>query len=376
MKGVIDMKKILLPIILALCALIFVGCIHLELPIVGTVEITEFSVSGQYEEINKTTVRDAEQVKYICQNFNSLTLKKIRSGEMTMPKYRFVIYNRAGMKGKTLYITFDGHIDLGDGYYSVKKGELDLDYIKALLLFTAQNQNEKYTYSSAIVSTGGEGIQPIKTLAWTDKYSKDGECQLCGDGMGYYGVFSDPETKLSELPVLVADGKITVTAPEHARVSGARVFDSYFEHFEDHSGFEGLHLLPAGEYVVVFFENTDSRKTDPDAETYWLTQYENVFRLTVPAREIGAEYHSLVFADASEVLPGFDVNKQYRAGERVKIPLYAVTEQYYRFYVNGEEINPIKNDEDYYYTTFAFIMPDSNAEIRIEVVSVEIPSGN
>lgn len=370
------MKKILIPIILALCALIFVGCTHLELPIVGTVEITEFSVSGQYEEINKTTVMDAEQVKYICQNFNSLTLKKIRSGEMTMPKYRFVIYNRAGMKGKTLYITFDGHIDLGDGYYSVKKGELDLDYIKALLTVTAQNKNEKYTYSSAIVSAGGEGIQPIKTLAWTDKYSKDGECQLCGDGMGYYGVFSDPETKLSELPVLVADGKITVTAPEHARVSGARVFDSNFEHFEDHSGFEGLHLLPAGEYVVVFFENTDSRKTDPDAEIYWLTQYENVFRLTVPAREIGAEYHSLVFADASEVLPDFDLNSKYRAGERVKIPLYAVTEQYYRFYVNGEEINPIKNDEDYYYTTFAFIMPDSDAEIKIEVVSVEIPSGN
>ena len=194
--------------------------------------------------------------------------------------------------------------------------------------------------------------------------------------MGYDGIFSDPETKLSELPVLIADGKITVTAPEHARVSGARVFDSNFEHFEDHSGFEGLHLLPAGEYVVVFFENTDSRKTDPDAETYWLTQYENVFRLTVPAREIGEEYHSLVFADASEVLPDFDLNKQYRAGERVKIPLYAVTEQYYRVYVNGEQISAIKNDDNYYYTTYVFIMPDTDAEIRIEVVSVEIPSGD
>ena len=370
------MKKILLPIILAVCVVVLVGCTHLELPLAGTVEITEFSVSGQHEEINKTTVRDAEQVKYICQNLNSLTLKNIRRGEMTAARYRIVIYNRAGMETEALYINFDGHIDFGDSYYSVKKGELDLEYIKALLTVTAQNKNEKYTYSSAIVSAGGDGIQPIKTLAYANEYSKDGECQLCGDGMGYDGIFSDPETKLSELPVLIADGKITVTAPEHARVSGARVFDSNFEHFEDHSGFEGLHLLPAGEYVVVFFENTDSRKTNPNAETYWLTQYENVFRLTVPAREIGEEYHSLVFADASEVLPDFDLNKQYRAGERVKIPLYAVTEQYYRVYVNGEQISAIKNDDNYYYTTYVFIMPDTDAEIRIEVVSVEIPSGN
>ena len=68
MKGVGIMKKFLIPIILALCTVMLVGCKRLELPVVGAVEITEFSVSGQSEEINKTTVRDAEQVKYLCQN--------------------------------------------------------------------------------------------------------------------------------------------------------------------------------------------------------------------------------------------------------------------------------------------------------------------
>ena len=375
MKGVTDMKKIFLPIILALCALILVGCKRLELPVAGTIEITEYSTTGA-GEIRKVTVRDAEQVKYISQNLNSLTLKKMGYNKPTMKQFSLVFYNRAGMKIDTLSITAHGWIDYGGDFHFVKKGELDLDYIKALLTVTAQNKNEKYSYSSVIVSSGGEGIQPIQTLAYTNEYSNDGESLLCGDGLGYYGIFSDPETKLSELPVLVADGKITVTAPKHSRVGGARVFDSNFEHFEDHSGFDGLHLLPAGDYVIVFFENTDSRKTNPNAETYWLTQYEHIFRLTVPEREIGEEYHSLVFVDASEVMPEFDLNAKYRAGERVKIPLYAVTEQYYRVFVDGEQIQAIKNEGDNYYTTFAFIMPDTDAEIRIEVVPVEIPSGD
>lgn len=373
MKGVGIMKKFLIPIILALCAVMLIGCKRLELPVVGAVEITEFSVSGQSEEINKTTVRDAEQVKYLCQNLNFLTLKKIRRGVMTEVKYRLVIYNSAGMKMNTLYITFDGYIDYGGEFYSVKKGELDLDYIKSLLLVTAQNKNEKYSYGSPIVSSGGSGIQPIETLSYTNEYTIDGESLICADGMGYYGIFSDPETKLTELPVLVAEGKITVTAPEHSKIGSVRVFDTNFEHFEDHSNFDSLHHLPVGEYVIVFFENTDSRNTNPDGKTYWLTQYENIFRLTVPARKISDEQYSILFNDTS-ALTDFDINAKYRAGERVKFTLMAVTEQYYRVFLGEEKLSPIKNDENNYYTTFAFIMPEGGAKIRIEVVSVEIPS--
>ena len=126
--------------------------------------------------------------------------------------------------------------------------------------------------------------------------------------------------------------------------------------------------------MIVFFENTDSRNTNPDGKTYWLTQYENVFRLTVPAREIGQTAHSLVFNNTSSLTDDFDINAKYRSGERVKITLMAVTEQYYRVFLGGKELSPIKNDENYYYTTFAFIMPEGDAEISIEVVPVEIPS--
>ena len=367
------MKKFLIPIILALCAVMLVGCRRLELPVAGAIEITEYSTSGA-GEIHKITVRDAEWVKYICHNLNSLTLKKMDYNKPTMMQFSLVFYNTAGMKVDTLSITAHGWIDYGGDFYSVKKGKLDLDYIRSLLLVTEQNKNEKYSYSSAIVSSGNIGIQPIKTLAWSDEYSKDGECQLCSDGMGYYGIFSDPETKLTDLPTLVADGKITVTAPEYSKIGSARVFDTNFEHFEDHSNFESLHQLPAGEYVIVFFENTDSRNTNPDGKTYWLTQYENVFRLTVPAREIGQTAHSLVFNNTSSLTDDFDINAKYRSGERVKITLMAVTEQYYRVFLGGKELSPIKNDENYYYTTFAFIMPEGDAEISIEVVPVEIPS--
>ncbi len=374
MKGVGIMKKFLIPIILALCAVMLVGCKRLELPVAGTVEITEYGTSGEIEVLNKITVRDAEQVKYICQNLNSLTLKKIRRGEMTELKYRLVIYNSAGMKVKTVNITFDGHIDYGDGYYFVKKGELDFDYIKSLLLVTAQNKNEKYSYSSAVVSSGMSGIQPIETLAYMNEYTIDGEGLLCADGMGCYEIFGDPETKLSELPTLVSRGEITVTAPEHSKIGGVQIYDTNFELFESHSGFKGLHHLPAGEYVVVFFENTDSRKIKNETETYWLSQYENVFRLIIPERAIGQTAHSLVFNDTCAVTDDFYLTAKYRAGERVKIKLHSATEQYYRVYVNGEEMSLIKNDSDYFYTTFAFIMPEGGAEITIETVSVEIPS--
>lgn len=372
MKGVRAMKKFLLLIGLILCILTLAGCTKLELPVVGTVEITEFSVSGQYEEINKTTVRDSEQVKYLCENLNSLILKKSRSGEMTEVKYRLVIFNSAGMKMDTLYITFDGHIDYGGELYYVKKGTLDLYYIKSLLLVTAQNKNEKYSYGSPIVSSGGSGIQPIETLAYTNEYTIDGEGLICADGMGRSAVFDDPETKLYELPTLVADGKITVTASEHSKIAGAEIYDTNFEHFETHSGFDGLHNLPAGDYVVVFFENTDSRNAQNQTETYWLSQYEHVFRLIIPERVIGQTAHSLVFNDTSAIANGFDLTAKYRAGERVKIRLHSVTEMYYRVSVNGEELNFIKNDIGYY-TTFAFIMPDGDAEITIETVWVGIP---
>ena len=59
--------------------------------------------------------------------------------------------------------------------------------------------------------------------------------------------------------------------------------------YENYDGYSNLvwselHLLPAGEYIVVFGEYGDTRNTSEETETYWLLSYENVFRLIVPEK--------------------------------------------------------------------------------------------
>ena len=124
----------------------------------------------------------------------------------------------------------------------------------------------------------------------------------------------------------------------------------------------------------VFYENTDSRNTDSNAETYWQTQFENIFRLIVPQRETGEAYHSLSFNNTDYLASDHDTTAKYRSGERVEIRLQTVTEQYYKVLVNGEEAVMINGNLEC--TVFAFIMPDKDAEIEITTVSVDIPGAS
>ena len=93
-----------------------------------------------------------------------------------------------------------------------------------------------------------------------------------------------PETKISDFPTLVANGEVTATSPENARLGNPRLHDVNYENYDGYSNlvWSELHLLPAGEYIVVFGEYGDTRNTSEETETYWLLSYENVFRLIVP----------------------------------------------------------------------------------------------
>lgn len=83
-------------------------------------------------------------------------------------------------------------------------------------------------------------------------------------------------------------------------------------------------------------------------------------------------YYKVIFNDKRFFAPDYVPQESYRAGEEVLIKLATVTEQYYRLYVNGEEV-PMY-DADLYDTWFSFRMPDSDVIVDIEVVSVDIPS--
>ena len=287
--------------------------------------------------------------------------KKVKNGESGSITYSFVIPEDAKLGNYSLTLSLEGDKE-------------EFADILSIVELTAQNEKEKYTYSSAIISSGNDNIKPIKTLVYTNEYSKSGEALLCGDGEGRYGVFSDPEAKVSDFPTIVADSVVTVTPSAHSKIGNPHIYNVNYEENDKYPypGWNGLHLLPAGEYIVVFYENTDSRNTNSESETYWLTQFENIFRLIVPEREVGDTYNSLTFNQTYSLADDFDLTAKYRAGDRVELKLELVYEQYYEIGIGDNSAMQIGSDSSYVY--YAFIMPEGNAYVQIKEVSVEIPS--
>ena len=188
-------------------------------------------------------------------------------------------------EGGSIVYSFPIPEDAKLGSYSVTlcKGEDSREFADVLSITepTAQNENEKYQYTSVSVSSAGMAIHPIKFLLFTTEYDQSGEPLLFGDGFGSYGFFSDNEAKPSDLPTLLASSEVTVAASEHLKLGSISVYDTAYNELDYSLTWEELHTLPQGEYVVVFSESTDSRDTDHGYETYWQTTYENIFRLII-----------------------------------------------------------------------------------------------
>lgn len=66
-----------------------------------------------------------------------------------------------------------------------------------------------------------------------------------------------------------------------------------------------------------------------------------------------------------------ELKPSYSVGETVTIVLHTATEQYYRLFVNGEELKACSIDMEYTY--FTFIMPDRDVIVEIVAQSVDIP---
>ncbi len=181
-----------------------------------------------------------------------------------------------GESGSNVY-TFKIPEDAPLGSYSVtlSMGKDDQAFFGVLEIveLTSQNETEKYSYSSAIVSSGNANIRPIKTFSY----------QGPGDGLGCEGIFSDPETDQSDFPTLVADRRVTVTHSKNSEIGNPRVYDLNYEPIKYLGpGWEGVHLLPVGEYIVVFYEMIDVSDVYGDDEKYNVVGYEDVFKLIVP----------------------------------------------------------------------------------------------
>ena len=150
------MKKTLSMLIaLLLCLSVFAGCAKIEdLSSTTKIEITKYSTTDDSDDIYSVTVDNDEQVKHICDNLNSLSMKKMGYNKPTEIEYTLTFYSSA-RKIQTISITAHGWIDYSGDFHNVVDGELDIDYIDSLLKDailsnedTASNTSNAFEYSA------------------------------------------------------------------------------------------------------------------------------------------------------------------------------------------------------------------------------------
>jgi len=156
------------------------------------------------------------------------------------------------------------------------------------------------TYTTVLTSGGGN-IQPLKTLGWSEECNASGEVILYGDGLGASGFFNDPLSEVSDLPSITATGEIKLKTLKNVEIGDARLYDLDFKELAIPTSWKELHLLPPGEYIVVFEEYVDTRDREWDGENYWRHCYENIFRLIIVEEpQIGEITSKYVVADGDK----------------------------------------------------------------------------
>jgi len=239
----------------------------------------------------------------------------------------------------------------------------------------ANSETTEYSYSSHTVSSGDKSINPIKELSYVKEYSMDGTPLFSENNIEKHSIIKDSEINLSDIPTIVADTEVSVT-PHNLPVDSDRswtgnpgVYTTEFKKYDEYHrpGWKGLHLLPSGTYIIVFFEDEDSRNTQNEGEKYSVTRYENIFKLIVPERKTTSIYYSLSFNEESYFASDFTPKEKYQGGERVEIKLQLVHDQYYIVCINGESIPMIGSDN--VSVIYAFIMPNEDAKIEIKTAS-------
>ena len=322
--------------------------------VIATDELT--ATLPQSSEIRSISVYDFayEPVEYEIVEFSKLHL--LPAGE-----YIVVIYQ----------ITDESVIDPDAESYNVYGYEDVFHLIVPKSAETTLPEMEYYPYGilSIGVKNSTESIKPRRAFARTQELDENYRVVAYANGLGYKRLFDGESFDISDLPVIAATDELTLTKPDGMRVAGGLyIYDLEGNPYKyDRADLEDLHLLPPGEYVVRLTEIIEARDGD---ETYFRTEYDNVFRLVVPERVLGDVSHSLSFNDTSLILDDyFDINATYRTGERVELPIELLFDVSCRAFANGEEIPRLTDSFDYG-MVFVFFMPDEDVYIEIQVTDI------
>lgn len=264
--------------------------------------------------------------------------KKVKNGESGSIDYSFAIPKDGRLGNYSLVLSFG-------------KDRKEFTDILSVVELTAQNETEKYRYSSTIVSSGSNNIQPIECFVGATHY-ENGEQTTVGCGAGVRSVFDDPGTKVSDFPVLVCDGDINVSVPVNVILGRVKVYNTSFQELEYTINiFSDLTMLPYGEYLIVFSEHIDGRSSNPETADYWIADNENLFKLVIQepknkySTEYGyTEYEGIYLSEKSfkgsgiQVIWHNDTDKEALRGEGYHVERYNAIHNKWESVMVGEHI--------------------------------------
>ena len=255
-----------------------------------------------------------------------MTIKPGESGSVT---YSFLIPEDAQCADYSLTLSYGGDSKEFLGVLTVVES-------------SDQNENDKYDYSPIALSSGNVTIYPIRCFLCSTVYDDGVVAEGCGAGISM--IFGNENTDQSSFPVLVLDGVIEPSMPPNCLLRGVTVYDLDYNVIAEKKSVDGLSELEPGKYLIVLSVRSDSRGCIPDVTDYTITDYEDFFKLIVPALptfSFSTDAESYKAADVGIKTGGFrnlipvEINDQAAAVERAKNECtveYNVTKVSYDYY--------------------------------------------
>ncbi len=209
---------------------------------------------------------------------------KVYDIERNMLKYSFgTLESLTELPRGEYLISYKETTDTSGGSADIKDYVVrEVDCVFKLVL-----RDERFSYGNIKACSGDDSIHTLKYLVYTDEYV-NGELTLCGDGSGYW-YLKEEGLDHNDYPTLVLNGSVSLDMNGSTSEIGSsvRVLRTDFEYYEDnYRTLAELSELPAGEYLILFSEKSDTRNGDESIKDYWISSYDCLFKLVVPLKNV------------------------------------------------------------------------------------------
>lgn len=364
------MKKYLLLIILCFFTCGLFGCANKIDNISSTdkIKITRYNLLNETE--SQDIIIDAkDHIKHICENLNSLTLKKLEYSKVSELKYTLVFYNNE-KELQVISITTKGLIAYNRYDYRIEKGVLDLEYIDTLF-----NNNQNTNEIEDVIIQAYKEKYKITVELEIEKiyatYEKD-EKEVIAFMIGNYGDAVFWSETVAGIFFYYADHRRievyydnNIYTLQEAYDNNLLTVDNLKEihatknqssliycHMNRHSWDEGMLIpVPGGGYDMLF-----------TCRVCGETKCESVNN---------GKTYLLTVIGATEYLKK-DITGEYAPTSLITVSTQIIIDADIEVYANGVKVPIVTEviDEDTWY--FQFDMPSENVVVEIKVVQIKV----